>query len=407
MRSPRSCWPREIRITRACRGTMHAACMRSWTRDDAPPSAPPAPVAADGANLALVAVPDDRAADVERRGLADAPLLARGAGSAESAGTVGLAPARRGGVRLALPRRNAVARTHAARLAAAAQPKRRAARGRDVRLAGHHGLRPVLLRRRRAAPMDRLAPLACRGLAAGCDRLAHPPRPRGRPRTGTGRAGPIIPAFSLPSAMRTLAVCYKMSSNAAQEKWRRGPESNRPRRICNPLHNRFVTAPDPAKGARKKGSSGLPFSCIWSGRRVSNSRPQPWQGCALPTELLPHSKPGIIAKFRRAKTTNGTRSGSVRDRPRGRPHRGRHLDAGRRRIGRNRRLFFEQCRRHAHQRELQHLVDPLDGHDLKPGLHVLRDLLQILLVLLRNRSEGTRLNSSHHSMSYAVFCLKK
>ncbi len=27
---------------------------------------------------------------------------------------------------------------------------------------------------------------------------------------------------------------------------------------------------------------------IWSGRRVSNSRPQPWQGCALPTELLPH-----------------------------------------------------------------------------------------------------------------------
>jgi hypothetical protein len=27
----------------------------------------------------------------------------------------------------------------------------------------------------------------------------------------------------------------------------------------------------------------------WSGRRVSNSRPQPWQGCALPTELLPHT----------------------------------------------------------------------------------------------------------------------
>ncbi len=28
----------------------------------------------------------------------------------------------------------------------------------------------------------------------------------------------------------------------------------------------------------------------WSGRRVSNSRPQPWQGCALPTELLPHAR---------------------------------------------------------------------------------------------------------------------
>ncbi len=29
------------------------------------------------------------------------------------------------------------------------------------------------------------------------------------------------------------------------------------------------------------------FSAIWSGKRDSNSRPQPWQGCALPTELFP------------------------------------------------------------------------------------------------------------------------
>ena len=29
-------------------------------------------------------------------------------------------------------------------------------------------------------------------------------------------------------------------------------------------------------------------SKTWSGKRVSNSRPQPWQGCALPTELFPH-----------------------------------------------------------------------------------------------------------------------
>ncbi len=28
---------------------------------------------------------------------------------------------------------------------------------------------------------------------------------------------------------------------------------------------------------------------ILSGRRDSDSRPQPWQGCALPTELLPHN----------------------------------------------------------------------------------------------------------------------
>ena len=27
---------------------------------------------------------------------------------------------------------------------------------------------------------------------------------------------------------------------------------------------------------------------IWSGKRGSNSRHQPWQGCTLPTELFPH-----------------------------------------------------------------------------------------------------------------------
>ncbi len=26
---------------------------------------------------------------------------------------------------------------------------------------------------------------------------------------------------------------------------------------------------------------------VWSGKRGSNSRPQPWQGCALPAELFP------------------------------------------------------------------------------------------------------------------------
>ena len=34
----------------------------------------------------------------------------------------------------------------------------------------------------------------------------------------------------------------------------------------------------------------------WSGRRVSNSRPQPWQGCALPTELLPRFRSRTIAE---------------------------------------------------------------------------------------------------------------
>jgi hypothetical protein len=48
---------------------------------------------------------------------------------------------------------------------------------------------------------------------------------------------------------------------------------------------------------QKKGKPELPFFIIWSGKRVSNSRPQPWQGCALPTELFPRFKPGIIAQI--------------------------------------------------------------------------------------------------------------
>ena len=41
--------------------------------------------------------------------------------------------------------------------------------------------------------------------------------------------------------------------------------------------------------SNKKGKPQLPFLVkVWSGKRDSNSRPQPWQGCALPTELFPH-----------------------------------------------------------------------------------------------------------------------
>ena len=36
-----------------------------------------------------------------------------------------------------------------------------------------------------------------------------------------------------------------------------------------------------------------------SGKRDLNSRPQPWQGCALPTELLPHYSHYLQVKRRR------------------------------------------------------------------------------------------------------------
>ena len=40
-----------------------------------------------------------------------------------------------------------------------------------------------------------------------------------------------------------------------------------------------------------------------SGKRGSNSRPQPWQGCALPTELFPHLLTLVIVKEMRLELT--------------------------------------------------------------------------------------------------------
>ena len=37
----------------------------------------------------------------------------------------------------------------------------------------------------------------------------------------------------------------------------------------------------------EKGRPEAPFNMRWSGQRGSNPRPQPWQGCALPTEPCP------------------------------------------------------------------------------------------------------------------------
>ena len=75
-----------------------------------------------------------------------------------------------------------------------------------------------------------------------------------------------------------------------QDLWRRDPESNRGTRLCRPLHNHSAIAPrQETKAGNKRGESNAFPLEIWSGRRVSNSRPIPWQGIALPTELLPQN----------------------------------------------------------------------------------------------------------------------
>ncbi len=55
---------------------------------------------------------------------------------------------------------------------------------------------------------------------------------------------------------------------------------------------RCITALLSRRAHLKTGSPGGLHAIVrritWSGRRVSNSRPIPWQGIALPTELLPH-----------------------------------------------------------------------------------------------------------------------
>ncbi len=68
----------------------------------------------------------------------------------------------------------------------------------------------------------------------------------------------------------------------------------------------------PARGLKNK-NPGLPevLSENWSGKRDSNSRPRPWQGRALPTELFPR-EPGIIRDESRMATTRRVTSAPTR-----------------------------------------------------------------------------------------------
>ncbi len=101
--------------------------------------------------------------------------------------------------------------------------------------------------------------------------------------------------------------------------WRRGSESNRRPRLCRPLHDHSATPPK-LKGENGQFSSQelkptyAVFPGIWSGKGVSNSRPQPWQGCALPTELFPHECRRIIdeaAHSRQGSVSSASRPGAT------------------------------------------------------------------------------------------------
>ena len=51
---------------------------------------------------------------------------------------------------------------------------------------------------------------------------------------------------------------------------------------------KFIWQENDDRNFRYKKSTSWCYLLKWSGKRGSNSRPRPWQGRALPTELFPH-----------------------------------------------------------------------------------------------------------------------
>ncbi len=76
--------------------------------------------------------------------------------------------------------------------------------------------------------------------------------------------------------------------------WRRHPDSNRGSGLCRPVPYHLAMPPymvpeaglEPARRKPPRDFKSLASTNsatrAWSGRRDSNPRPQPWQGCALP-----------------------------------------------------------------------------------------------------------------------------
>ena len=110
---------------------------------------------------------------------------------------------------------------------------------------------------------------------------------------------------------KSLVSTYSTIRAVVNVEWRRGSESNRRTRLCRPLHDHSATPPwlqdklkDNSLYARQKLKRenevfSFAFPAIWSGKGVSNSRPQPWQGCALPTELFPRNQDPTFYPIRR------------------------------------------------------------------------------------------------------------
>jgi hypothetical protein len=124
--------------------------------------------------------------------------------------------------------------------------------------------------------------------------------------------------------------------------------------------------------AKRKGSlKASLLSKTWSGKRDSNSRPQPWQGCALPTELFPQGLEAALDRIQAMRRALHYRSKNLR--------RATGVKSMRQAVGGNlwrsgfwrghhrrhngHRLFVRQSLRRTFQGVFQNLVDPAHRHD--------------------------------------------
>src|SRR5256885_1725318 len=88
-------------------------------------------------------------------------------------------------------------------------------------------------------------------------------------------------------------------------------ENRRVPNMCQPVRSAKTTGPAPTLSLR------IPGPLDWSGTPGSNRRPSPWQGDALPAELVPRDGSGLAPGIPCVKSVEGAdvvhRGGDSRD----------------------------------------------------------------------------------------------
>ena len=113
----------------------------------------------------------------------------------------------------------------------------------------------------------------------------------GFPESTNGNYHPCILPFSQKIAIPTPYFCY-LASRPQPDHSKSPAGAARPgqKGRQRPLQSTYrSTSSAPGHGRAQKKRQPFRLSSFWSGKRGSDPRPQPWQGCALPTELFPRS----------------------------------------------------------------------------------------------------------------------